>query len=158
MDHFNFLIGVGVGVKFGNIDKLTLKLHLTSWRLISFLDSSTITCSFLCIWLRFWTWKQTSPQRVKEVVKSMQGKPSKSDGVFGGRCTLVDTQVKNSSMKKQCSISLYLLVMVEAILPSFCATFFVWPLIDFGESRWMQQCCTLDCNQLHYGFASGTGP
>jgi len=36
---------------------------------------------------------KTSPQRVKEVVKSMQGKPSKSDGVFGGRCTLVDTQV-----------------------------------------------------------------
>ena len=53
----------------------------------------------------------------------MQGKASKSDGVFGGRCTLVDTQVNFSSIKRQCTVNLYLIVMVEAILPSFCATF-----------------------------------
>lgn len=39
------------------------------------------------------TWMQTTPLRVKEVAKSMQGRATKSDGMFSGRCTLEGTQV-----------------------------------------------------------------
>lgn len=42
------------------------------------------------------TWTQTSPLRIKEVAKSMQGRPVKADGLFSGRCTLEGTQVSYS--------------------------------------------------------------
>ena len=36
---------------------------------------------------------QTTPLRLKDVAKSMQGRVAKSEGVFSGRATLEGTQV-----------------------------------------------------------------
>ncbi|KAG0592611.1 hypothetical protein M758_1G260000 [Ceratodon purpureus] len=39
---------------------------------------------------------KTSPLRVKEVAKSMQGRATKSEGLFSGRCTLEGAQVEGA--------------------------------------------------------------
>lgn len=39
---------------------------------------------------------KTTPLRVKEVAKSMQGRPTKSEGLFSGRCTLDGIQIEGA--------------------------------------------------------------
>ncbi|CAK9226895.1 unnamed protein product [Sphagnum jensenii] len=70
-----------------------IRAGIAEWRTI---NPVHLVCYFR--YIRFFTngkfLYKTTPLRLKEVAKTLQGRPSKLDSVFGGRCTLTDTQVE----------------------------------------------------------------